>query len=65
MAMSADRVIELCTQNAEVLKEDIALIEAGKIKFLALGVADVTREQVARLKGNLSRLQEIIDCSKT
>ncbi|MCL6730325.1 hypothetical protein [Sphingomonas hankyongi] len=60
MPMTAERVVELCRQNAAVVREDIALMEAGRLKFQALG-SDATREQIARMKANLSRLQEIID----
>jgi hypothetical protein len=63
MAMKAAQILELCRTNADVLREDLALMEAGRLKLLALG-ADATREQMARLRANLSRLQQIMDaCS--
>ena len=60
VVMRAEEVVELCRQNAAVLREDIALMEAGRLRLLALG-SDATSEQVARLRANLSRLQQIID----
>ena len=60
MAIADARVVELCSQNAYVLKEDLALMESGSIKIQVFG-ADATKEQAARLRANLSRLQEIID----
>ena len=63
MAMNAAQILELCRTNANVLSEDLSLMEAGRLKLLALG-ADATREQMARLRANLSRLQQIMDaCS--
>ena len=59
MVMAAARVVELCAQNAYVLKEDLALMESGAIKIHVFG-ADATEEQAGRLRANLSRLQEII-----
>jgi hypothetical protein len=53
------RVIELLSQNAFVLKEDLALMDAGRIRVQAFGV-DVTREQSARLKANLERLEAVL-----
>lgn len=58
--MKAERVVRLCRENAEVLKEDLALMKAGRLRAEALGF-DATEQQMARLKANLSRLQEIID----
>ena len=60
MAMAARKVVELCSLNADVLREDLALMEQRTVTVHA-GGADVTREYVARLRANLSRLQEIID----
>jgi hypothetical protein len=53
------RVVELLSQNASVLKEDVTCLEAGTFKFQAFGV-DVTKEQAARLRANLSRLEQVI-----
>jgi hypothetical protein len=53
-------VIELLSKNASILREDVTHLEAGTFKFQAFGV-DVTNEQAARLKANLSRLEEVID----
>ena len=60
MSMTAERVVELCRQNAAVIREDLALMEAGRLQLHALG-SDATKEQIARMRANLSRLQEIID----
>jgi hypothetical protein len=54
------RVVELLSENALILKEDVKHLEAGTFKFQAFGV-DVTKEQAARLKANLSRLEQVID----
>ena len=58
--MNVSLVLELLSQNACVLREDVSLMETGFVRCDAFG-ADVTREQTARLKGNLSRIEEIID----
>ena len=63
MAMAARKVVELCSLNADVLREDLALMEQRTVTVHA-GGADVTREYVARLRANLSRLQEIIDLQR-
>ena len=57
--MDRSRVIALLSENAYVLAEDLALMELGFIQCHALG-ANATREHAARLKANLSRLQEVI-----
>ena len=58
--MDPATVIELLSKNASILREDVTHLEAGTFKFQAFGV-DVTNEQAARLKANLSRLEEVID----
>ena len=54
--MDLANVAKLLTQNAAVLREDLALMEAGTIKLTVFG-ADVTHDQAARLRGNLGRLE--------
>ena len=54
--MDLATVAELLTQNAAVLREDLALMTAGTIKLTVFG-ADVTHDQAARLQGNLDRLE--------
>lgn len=58
--MNHAQAVDLLSQNAYVLREDLALMESGFIQCLALGV-NATGEQVARLKANLSRLLEVIE----
>lgn len=58
--MESARVVELLSKNASILKEDVKHLEAGSFKFQAFGV-DVTKEQAARLKANLSRLEQVIE----
>jgi hypothetical protein len=54
------RVVELLSKNLSILKEDVTHLEAGTFKFQAFGV-DVTNEQAARLRANLSRLEQVIE----
>jgi len=61
MTMAANRVVQLCDQSAALIREDLKLIESGAIKIVAANDADVSDEQIAHLRANLSRLQEIID----
>ena len=58
--MTANRVIALCERNANVLIEDITLIDSGHLKIEIFG-ADASKEQVKRMRENLARLEEIID----
>lgn len=57
--MEPARLVELLSANASILKEDVTHLEAGTFKFQAFGV-DVTNEQAARLRANLSRLEQVI-----
>ena len=59
VGLAASEVVELCSVNAAVLREDLALMESGTLKVQMFG-ADVTDEMAARLRINLSRLQTII-----
>jgi len=52
-------VIDLLSLNAAVLRDDVALMEAGILKCESFGT-NVTREQAARLSANLARLDAII-----
>ena len=61
MSMAANRVVELCDQSAAVIRADLARIESGELRFVAANDDDITEEQAAHLRANLSRLQEIID----
>ena len=58
--LAAKEVVELCSLNAAVLREDLALMESGTLKVQMVG-ADVTDEMAARLRANLSRLLNIIE----
>ena len=58
--MTASRVVDLCVQNAALIREELEQMEAGTLTFHASGV-DVTSDQIVRHKAKLSRLQEIID----
>jgi len=60
MPVKPARVVELLSENASILKEDVTHLETGTFKFQAFGV-DVTKEQAARLRANLSRLEQVID----
>jgi len=60
MPVEPARVVELLYENASILKEDVTHLEAGTFKFQAFGV-DVTKEQAARLRANLSRLEQVIE----
>ena len=60
MPITAKKVVELCRQNADLIREDLVLMESGELEFRAFG-ADATKDQIARMRANLSRLQEIID----
>jgi hypothetical protein len=53
------RLIELLSQNACVLREDLDMLDAGTVRIKAFGV-DVTREQASRLKANLKRLEQVL-----
>jgi hypothetical protein len=53
-------IYELLSQNAAVLKEDISLIDTGFIKLNVFG-ADVSQDHLSRLKGNLARLEAILE----
>ena len=57
--MESVQIMKLLARNAYVLQEDVKLMEDGAIKVQAFGV-DVTREQAARLKANLVRLEEAL-----
>lgn len=59
--LNTAELIALLSQNAAVLREDIALIEAGAIKFTVHDAA-VNQEQVGRLKANLERIEQVIAC---
>ena len=61
MAMDAARVVELCNRSAAAIREDMALIEAGALKWQTEAEQDVSRQQLARMRAVLSFLQEIID----
>ena len=54
------RVVELLAQNAAVIREDLALLEAGTIRMTVFG-ADVTHDHAGRLKGNLDRLEAVLE----
>ena len=58
-AVNRSRVIRLLSENAKVLKEDVALMSGGRFRVQAFGV-DVTAEQVARLESNLERIETIL-----
>ena len=58
--MTANRVVALCERNANVLIEDIALINSGHLTIEIFG-ADASKEQAKRMRENLARLDEIID----
>ena len=60
MTMTAKRVVELCDLGAALIRQDLALIEAGTIKFQVHG-ADATEEVAPRIRVVLSYLQKIID----
>jgi hypothetical protein len=60
MTMPANRVVALCEQAAYFLREDLTLIENGDLKLTLFG-ADVSKEQAARMRANLSRLDEIVN----
>ena len=59
VALKPVHIIKLLARNAYVLQEDVKLMEDGAIKVQAFGV-DVTREQAARLKANLMRLEDAL-----
>ncbi len=61
MTMAANRVVQLCDQSAALIREDLKLIESGAIKLVAANDSDLTAQQIAHMRANLSRLQEIID----
>ena len=61
MTMAANRVVQLCDQSAALIREDLQLIESGAIKVVAANDLDITEQQIAHMRANLSRLQEIID----
>jgi hypothetical protein len=58
--MDRAQAVNLLSQNAYTLREDLALMESGFVKCQSFG-ANVTAEQAARLQANLSRLLAIID----
>ena len=60
VVLAAKELVELCSLNAAVLREDLALMESGTLKVQMVG-ADVTDEMAARLRANLSRLRDIIE----
>ena len=59
--MRAERVVELCNLSVRAIREDIALIEEGALKWNTLTELDVSRQQVSRMRAVVSYLQEIID----
>ena len=61
MAMTANRVVQLCEQSVSAIKEDMAQLEAGALKYKSAVDLDVTGQQVSRMRAVVSYLQEIID----
>src|SRR4051812_38810549 len=58
-ALDTAQLVELLSQNAAAISEDLALIEAGAIKFTAFD-SDVNEAVSARMRGNLARLEQVI-----
>ena len=57
--MNAEEIVDLLSLNAAILRDNIALMEAGTLRCESFG-ANVTREQAAQLAANLARLEVII-----
>ena len=61
MAMSSERVVQLCKLSVDAIQEDIAMIEAGALEWRTLAEINITRHQLHRMRAVVSHLQEIID----
>jgi len=59
VVLDRDQVVELLTQNAATLREDLALMEAGTIKLSVFGT-DVSHDHARRLRANLLRLESVL-----
>lgn len=60
VALDNGRVIELLSQNAAILREDLTLLAAGTIKLSVFGT-NVTHDHASRLKANLTRLEAVLE----
>ena len=61
MPMSAARVVELCNLSVAAIREDMAQIEGGVLKWQSEIEHDVSNQQLFRMRAVVSYLQEIID----
>ena len=64
MAFTQTNVAALCRRNADYLRENLKLIESGHLKCHIFDL-DVTEDEAARMRANLSRLEQIISQSSS
>ena len=58
--MDRSQLVTLISRSAATIREDLALMETGTIKYTVYG-SDVTFDQAGRMKATLDRLETILE----